>query len=71
VCFSRLFAEEEDAGRALGINLVGAMNGGGIEYVSMVVGMRGVWIVALLLYGIAFATLVLGQRKPELGRLGP
>lgn len=50
VCFSRLFARERSTGFALGVNLVGAMAGGGLEYLSMVVGMRAVWWIAAVVY---------------------
>jgi len=50
VCFSRLFARERSTGFALGVNLIGAMAGGGLEYMSMLIGMRGVWWLALCVY---------------------
>jgi SAM-dependent methyltransferase len=55
-CFSHLFAKESATGYALGINLIGAMAGGLVEYASMVVGMRAIWFIALLLYGGAWAS---------------
>jgi hypothetical protein len=51
VCFSRLFARAGDVGGAFGMNLVGAMAGGMCEYVSMLLGMRGVLWVAAAVYG--------------------
>jgi hypothetical protein len=53
-CFSILFSEEETTGYPLGINLIGAMSGGFIEYSSMIIGMRGVWFVILVIYCLAF-----------------
>lgn len=53
ICFSRLFAREDRTGFALGINLVGAMAGGLLEYLSMLVGMRSIWLVALVIYLLA------------------
>lgn len=53
ICFSRLFAREATTGYALGLNLVGAMAGGLIEYVSMLTGMRDVWLVVLAVYLLA------------------
>lgn len=50
VCFSRLFARESSTGFALGVNLIGAMAGGGLEYLSMVLGMRAVWWLAVCVY---------------------
>lgn len=55
VCFSRLFAREPVTGYPLGVNLVGAMAGGLLEYASMVVGMRAVWLIALGVYFAAWA----------------
>ncbi|HTO54804.1 MAG TPA: hypothetical protein VMR50_15570 [Myxococcota bacterium] len=54
VCFSRLFAAEPSVGYPLGINLIGAMAGGLVEYASMALGMRAVWLVALGVYVSAF-----------------
>ncbi len=56
VCFSRLFGRQTETGYALGINLVGAMAGGLIEYVSMVVGMRSVWLVIIAVYVLVLLT---------------
>jgi hypothetical protein len=38
----------------LGMNLVGAMAGGVLEYTSMLTGMRAVWLMVLVLYLIAW-----------------
>ncbi len=61
VCFSRLFAEQATTGYALGVNLVGAMAGGLVEYLSMLLGMRAIWLVALGVYLLAF--LVARRRR--------
>lgn len=50
VCFSRLFARSRKVGSAFGMNLIGAMSGGMVEYLSMLVGMRAVWLIALAVY---------------------
>ncbi|MAT68995.1 MAG: hypothetical protein CMJ58_05670 [Planctomycetaceae bacterium] len=50
VCFSRLFQREESTGYPLGINLIGAMGGAMLEYSSMVLGMRDVWLVLIAVY---------------------
>jgi spermidine synthase len=55
VCFSRLFAAEPTTGYPLGVNLIGAMAGGLVEYSSMALGMRAVWGVAFCVYALAFA----------------
>jgi SAM-dependent methyltransferase len=54
VCFSRLFQREEEVGYPLGLNLVGAMAGGWLEYLSMIYGLRSIWLVALLVYALAW-----------------
>jgi SAM-dependent methyltransferase len=53
VCFSTLFARQQRTGYALGINLVGAMAGGMVEYLSMLIGMRQVWLLIILVYAAA------------------
>lgn len=59
VCFSRLFAAQRLTGSALGMNLIGAMGGGFVEYLSMVTGMRAIWLLALAVYlGAWLATRV-------------
>ena len=50
VYFSRAFAQQASTGPALGLNLIGAMTGGFVEYVSMIVGMRAVWLLVLIVY---------------------
>jgi SAM-dependent methyltransferase len=54
VCFSRLFQREKEVGFPLGLNLVGAMAGGWLEYLSMVFGLRSIWLIALLVYALAW-----------------
>jgi hypothetical protein len=54
VAFSRLFAAVEVTGYPLGVNLIGAMAGGVLEYVSMVTGMRAVWLLVLAVYMLAW-----------------
>jgi SAM-dependent methyltransferase len=62
VCFSRLFAAERSTGFALGVNLLGAMAGGLVEYASMAIGMRKVWLVVLAVYAAAWlATTRIGR----------
>ena len=63
VCFSRLFREQKVTGYALGINLVGAMGGGLVEYLSMLLGMRAVWLVILGVYLAAWGSAVAIRRS--------
>ena len=67
VCFSRLFERQAITGYALGINLIGAMAGGLLEYASMALGMRGVWLIALGVYALAFAASRLSARRAPMG----
>ena len=53
--FSALFRERSDAPRALAWNLLGAIAGGVLEYASMAVGIKGLYVIAALLYAGAFA----------------
>jgi len=54
LCFSGLFGAQRVTGYPLGMNLVGAMAGGVLEYTSMLTGMRAVWLMVLVLYLIAW-----------------
>jgi hypothetical protein len=65
ICFSRLFAREAFTGYALGINLVGAMGGGLIEYVSMVIGMRSIRLLVLVVYLTAWLATRLTRTTAE------
>ena len=58
VWFSSLFTSQTRSGYTLGINLIGAMIGGLLEYASMLTGMRQVWLLIILVYIAAlFASL--------------
>jgi hypothetical protein len=57
LAFAKRFASTESSTSAFGINILGAMVGGCIEYVALVVGFRNLLIVAGLLYLAAFVLL--------------
>ncbi|MGP4099326.1 MULTISPECIES: spermidine synthase [unclassified Nonomuraea] len=57
VVFAKRFAETADATTSFGANLLGAMVGGCLEYVALVIGYKGLLIVAALLYLGALALL--------------
>jgi SAM-dependent methyltransferase len=57
LAFAKRFADTEDAPSAFGVNILGAMVGGCIEYFALIVGFRNLLIVAGLLYLVAFALL--------------
>jgi spermidine synthase len=54
LAFSHLFRREPVTGYPLGVNLVGAMAGGLLEYTSMALGMRAVWLLVLAVYALAW-----------------
>jgi hypothetical protein len=63
VCFSHLFRRQRITGYPLGVNLIGAMGGGLIEYASMVIGMRQVWMIVLVIYLLAWLSTSLIERR--------
>ncbi|SEH03209.1 Spermine/spermidine synthase [Nonomuraea solani] len=60
VIFAKRFAETADATTSFGANLLGAMVGGCLEYAALVIGYKGLLIVAAVLY---VGALVLLPRK--------
>jgi SAM-dependent methyltransferase len=54
--FAKRFAETADATSAFAANLLGAMVGGCLEYLSLIVGYQALLIIAALLYGLALWT---------------
>jgi SAM-dependent methyltransferase len=66
--FSRSFQHAADPAEAMGMNLLGAVVGGGLENLVMVGGTVVLGILAIVLYGAAAATL-LGRKKSSLVRL--
>jgi SAM-dependent methyltransferase len=61
--FSRSFAGSPDAGRAMGFNILGAVLGGWLEYVTMHTGIRSLLLYALALYGLSALCLALARRR--------
>jgi hypothetical protein len=58
--FAQRFAGVEGSGTAFAANLLGAMVGGTIEYLSLITGYRFLLVVVALLYALAFVT---GRRR--------
>jgi hypothetical protein len=52
--FARRFRETDTPTIAFGANLLGAMVGGTLEYVSLVTGYRALLLAAAILYGLAW-----------------
>jgi SAM-dependent methyltransferase len=57
VVFAKRFADSENGTLAFGANLLGAMVGGCLEYLALVVGYQALLVVAGLIYLMAFALL--------------
>lgn len=60
--FSTLLAQRADPARALAYNLLGAILGGALEYSSMVIGIKGLYVLAIGVYGAALV-LALSRRR--------
>jgi hypothetical protein len=54
--FAERFRETASASQALGVNLLGAMLGGVLEYAALLVGYRALLVVAAAAYGLALVT---------------
>ncbi|HEY9350531.1 MAG TPA: hypothetical protein VIP75_07555, partial [Acidothermales bacterium] len=67
VVFAKRFADTKDATAAFGANLLGAMVGGCLEYLGLIVGFSGLLLVAALVYAAAFALLPRSERAPVAG----
>lgn len=62
--FAKRFNDTADATYAFGANLLGAMLGGCLEYLSLIVGYQALLLLAGLLYAGAFAFMPRGARVP-------
>ena len=62
--FAQRFADVHNSGTAFAVNLLGAMVGGALEYLSLVTGYRVLLIVIGGLYGLAFVTGLRGRSAP-------
>lgn len=56
IVFSRAFSKAAEPQKALGINIIGAVLGGCLEYLSMITGSNALALLALALYAISFFT---------------
>jgi SAM-dependent methyltransferase len=67
--FSTLLSRAAEASTALGMNLLGAMAGGVLEYNSMYFGFRSLYWLAVVLYGAGLILFLAGRnrRAPRLG----
>ena len=65
--FAQRFSDVQNSGTAFAVNLLGAMVGGALEYLSLITGYRVLLIVIGVLYGLAFVTGLRGKTAPRLG----
>lgn len=65
VVFAKRFADSADATTSFGANLLGAMVGGCLEYLALVIGYQALLVVAALLYLGAFALMPRRGRSRE------
>ena len=54
--FAQRFSDVQNSGTAFAVNLLGAMAGGALEYLSLITGYHVLLIVIGVLYGLAFVT---------------
>jgi hypothetical protein len=62
--FAQRFSEVHNSGTAFAVNLLGAMVGGALEYLSLITGYNFLLIVIGALYGLAFVTGVGRKSSP-------
>lgn len=55
--FAELFASRTDTARALAFNVLGAVVGGVLEYLSMLTGTKALYLIAAAIYAAAWLTL--------------
>ncbi len=63
VIFARWFARSGNTSSALGSNLMGAVVGGLSEYSSLALGLRDLYLLAMLFYALSFALGVTGSPR--------
>jgi hypothetical protein len=59
--FAQRFSDVQNSGTAFAVNLLGAMVGGALEYLSLITGYHVLLIVIGVLYGLAFVTGLTGR----------
>lgn len=65
IVFAKRFTDTADGTAAFGANLLGAMVGGCLEYLALLLGFPGLLIVAAVLYAGAFALAPRGSLAPR------
>jgi hypothetical protein len=71
--FAQRFRDTASSTTAFGTNLLGAMVGGVLEYLALVVGYRSLLLLAALIYALAFLAgrRHLGRSVPDVAAAGP
>jgi hypothetical protein len=64
VIFAKRFSDTADAPLAFGTNLLGAILGGCLEYLSLVFGYRALLVIAAIIYVLAFVVAPRDRSKP-------
>ena len=62
IVFARELRKETEPSVALGSNLLGALAGGVLEYSSMALGFRALYLIAIALYVLSFLAFELSSR---------
>ena len=55
IIFARWFEQTKTPSTALGANLIGAVFGGLLEYLSLVIGLRQLYVLVLVFYAVSAA----------------
>lgn len=63
ICFSNRLERGKNVRGTMAANLLGAILGGILEYTSMVSGFRFLYVIAFLIYGLAFLSLQFASRR--------
>ncbi|MEZ4533678.1 MAG: hypothetical protein R3D26_01525 [Cyanobacteriota/Melainabacteria group bacterium] len=63
IVFSRSLSKVKETEKALGINILGALLGGCLEYLSTVVGTNGLTLVSMAIYLISFLVSIMVARS--------
>jgi len=63
--FAQRFSDVQSSGTAFAVNLLGAMAGGALEYLSLITGYHVLLIVIAVLYALAFVTGLRGRPAPR------
>ncbi len=63
IIFATTFAETDSIAASLGSNLLGAVLGGLLEYASLIFGLKALYLLAMVIYGVSLVFLRLQRRN--------